>query len=223
MKNDIQSYRNISQHYNHLSEAVKWQKSSLGYFRDRTLAAAYSLIDSYLQTNKAAMLTDIGCGSGRYMLDACERNLSYQGMDPSKIMLQHAAKLSPAACLCQAEITRLPLQSETSDIVICMGLLEHLLQQTYMRAIKEISRIVKPGGLFVFDLRNKFNPFLWWQYRRESKDNYTLRTMTIQEMKKSIESYGFKVRKMEYIPSFACILAPIIVVSAEKKQERYII
>ena len=217
MKNDMESYRHISQHYNHPREAVKWQESSLGYFRDRTLAATFSLIDAYLLTNKAVTLTDIGCGSGRYMIDVCRRNLNYLGIDSSIVMLQHAANLSSKTRLCQAEIIRLPFKSETSDIVICMGLLQHLLQETFMRAVEEIGRVVKPGGLFVFDFRNKLNPLVWWQYRSKSKDNYTLRTMTIQEMKKSTEIYGFSVREMRYIPSFLNILAPIIVVSAQKR------
>jgi len=164
MRNDVESYRYISQHYNREQEAVKWQKESLGYLRDRTLAATFSLIDSYLLTNKSATLTDIGCGCGRYMIDACRRNLNYLGVDSSMVMLQHAANLSSEARLCQAEIIRLPFKSETSDIVICMGLLQHLLQKTFMTAVEEISRIIKPEGLFVFNFRNKLNPFIWWQY-----------------------------------------------------------
>lgn len=98
-----------------------------------------------------ATVLDIPCGTGVYT-DILQ-NLGYDvvGADASWHMLQMADMLRPDAAKLQGDVTRLPLKEDVVDAVISLRLFSHFLPADIVRSLKELRRIVRPGGMIIFD------------------------------------------------------------------------
>ncbi|MFH1314431.1 MAG: class I SAM-dependent methyltransferase [Candidatus Eisenbacteria bacterium] len=96
---------------------------------------------------------DIGCGPGVMVADLLNRGCTVRGIDTSEKMIDLArAKLEKTEGKTRAQfsvgdIENLQFPDADFDAVICMGVLEYLLSDR--RAIKEMARVVKPGGTVI--------------------------------------------------------------------------
>jgi len=104
---------------------------------------------------------EIGCGPGRTILgllekgwrDVCgvdlspgmielaKRNIARAGRDPSRVDLRIAG------------IAALPFEDGAFDSVACVGVMEYIRDEN--AALREIARIMKPGGTLVITVRNR--------------------------------------------------------------------
>jgi len=113
-------------------------------------------------TGKEAVL-DIGCGRGFYLktLITLWPQLKLYGVDLNQKYLNQAKKFlkNPSVRLIKADATRLPFASEFFDRIIASEILEHLADDR--KAIEEVYRILKPGGLVMVTVPNKNYPFFW--------------------------------------------------------------
>jgi malonyl-CoA O-methyltransferase len=95
---------------------------------------------------------DAGCGSGRYMLHACQRGaFRVTGVDLSPEMLERASE-ELSACRSKADIelmqgclTALPVPDAWADITISGLAIGHV--ENLASALAEMSRVTRPGGL----------------------------------------------------------------------------
>jgi SAM-dependent methyltransferase len=55
---------------------------------------------------------------------------------------------------------RLPLRSAALDLVLCLGLLEHLPEPFRRATLEESARVLRPGGLLLVVLNNRSSEFL---------------------------------------------------------------
>lgn len=112
-----------------------------------------------LQPKPGGRIFDLGCGNGYFLLDIRRRlctsvaNLTYVGLDASRHNIENFKKklLSEGAedvhpLLGTAE--RLPIESGTVDVVVSSEVLEHIADKE--SALKEVYRILAPGGTFLF-------------------------------------------------------------------------
>ncbi len=87
-------------------------------------------------------ILDVGCGDG----DFSEYVDDYTGIDidgnGTRVNVEHDS---------------FPFSSNSFDSVIALEVLEHLLD--YRHCMKEIRRVLKPGGVFVASVPNVFAPF----------------------------------------------------------------
>jgi len=129
---------------------------------DNTTACDYQLRDLEIELGLESMhdgdtVLDVGCGLGvalrRY---ASERAIEAHGIDYSGNMIEGAKhRLDEEApelriSFTEASVTELPFEDNTFDVVTShrclMALLEWRLQQD---ALREIHRVLKPGGTLV--------------------------------------------------------------------------
>jgi len=120
----------------------------------------YLTVSELKKHNPEGILLDAGCGPGRLSLDIMRRfpELKIIGLDISRMMLKRAGKNISAykyqdrMHLCKANVLQLPLESDSIDFVVSTLAMHHWPDPE--RALREIHRVLKPGGQFlIVDLR----------------------------------------------------------------------
>ncbi|MFW5680807.1 MAG: bifunctional 2-polyprenyl-6-hydroxyphenol methylase/3-demethylubiquinol 3-O-methyltransferase UbiG, partial [Pseudomonadota bacterium] len=102
---------------------------------------------------------DLGCGGG-FMAEAmAEKGARVTGVDPAKSALEaarrHAAQAGLSIDYVEGVGEDLPLPDEAFDLVVSCDSLEHV--RDLEQVLDEVVRVLKPGGLFLFDTINR-NP-----------------------------------------------------------------
>ena len=116
------------------------------------------LLTERLRAEPAGMrLLDVGCGGGLLAEAFAGLGCTVAGIDPSVPTLAaaraHAATQGLAIDYRHGRGDALPFPDASFDIVTCCDVLEHVddLEAT----IAEISRVLRPGGIFLFDTINR--------------------------------------------------------------------
>ena len=102
---------------------------------------------------------DLGCAGG-FMAEAlAERGAEVMGIDPAAKAIEaaraHAAQTGHQIRYDVGVGEALPYEDAGFDAVVCVDVLEHV--QDLAQVLAEVSRVLRPGGLFLFDTINR-NP-----------------------------------------------------------------
>jgi ubiquinone biosynthesis O-methyltransferase len=100
---------------------------------------------------------DLGCGGGFMSEALASRGADVIGVDVSSnaiaIAMRHAASRGLPIRYLVGSGEDLPLASHCVDCVVCVDVLEHV--DCLDHVLDEISRVLRPGGLFLFDTVNR--------------------------------------------------------------------
>ena len=110
-----------------------------------------SRLDSLLRRSEkfagGRSLLNIGCGNGYLERAAQQKNWKVLSVDPdAKSIARLKTQGIDARC---GMIEALPVNSDSVDVVICTEVLEHLLPDSMESGLKEIRRILVPGGVLI--------------------------------------------------------------------------
>lgn len=127
---------------------------------------------------KNKRILDVGCSYGSLLYNM--NNAGYKkvyGIDINKKFINHGQKKYKiiAENLVHYDGRRIPFPDNSFDVIVSFDVLEHIPNlDSFLK--KEIWRVLKPGGLFIFQtpnkyiniiwvyIDNKFNPFTtWWR------------------------------------------------------------
>lgn len=132
-----------------------------------------SLAEDHLPRSRGIRILDAGCGDGYLLLQLRERLASRSpalyGCDFSVGRLAEAQRRTNGAHVSVANIKALPFSSDCFDLVLCTDVLEHVVEPA--RAVRELTRTVKPGGLLLFAIPHEG----WWQVCRALLLRFPLR------------------------------------------------
>ncbi len=137
---------------------------------DDPVAAAQSLVTRALAPHRVPCVVEAGCGARSHL--AYPDDARVVGVDLLRGQLRRNTSTPHRA---QGDVTALPIRSSSADLVVCWDVLEHLPDP--QRAVAEIARVLRPGGLAVLALPNilslkglvtRFTPWWFhvWVYRR---------------------------------------------------------
>ena len=104
-------------------------------------------------------ILEIGCGGGLICEDLARRGATIIGIDPSQgaleVARQHAQErgLGHAIYYQEGVAEALPYADGSFSAIVCLDVLEHV--QDLAATIKEVARVLAPGGVFVFDTINR--------------------------------------------------------------------
>lgn len=100
---------------------------------------------------------DVGCGGGLLSEAFATLGCDVTGVDRSLPTLaaarSHAERSGLAIRYLEGSAETLPFDAQTFDIVCCCDVLEHVDDPDVV--VREISRLLKPGGAFLFDTINR--------------------------------------------------------------------
>lgn len=130
-------------------------------FRDQTLQTA--------AIRPGEAILDVGCGTGvltRRAGEAAGPAGSSTGIDPAQYMIrvakENAQRLGSRTEFRLAAIEQLPFENARFDVVLSSLMLHHLPSDLKRQGLREVYRVLKPGGRFVVvDFYRPANP-LWW-------------------------------------------------------------
>ena len=124
------------------------------YDLERRLAVIF---DELLTEEMAgARVLDLGCGSGWFSRRAVERGVSLISLDISESLARITNKSTGMPAV-TGEGGLLPFSQQSFDIVVSSEVLEHMDEPA--RGIKEVTRVLKPDGVFVMTTPNRL--WLW--------------------------------------------------------------
>jgi len=153
-------------------------------------------------------LLDIGCGGGVLAEEYAKIGCQVTGIDISEESLAVARAHAQAEGLSieyqSGSATELPFDGGSFEVVSCCDALEHILE--WGQVIAEVSRVLKPDGLFLFDTINrtpqsKVNFIFGLQdfpfTKLFPKDAHVWEMfITPEELKTTIEAHGMRVEGM---------------------------
>jgi ubiquinone/menaquinone biosynthesis C-methylase UbiE len=87
---------------------------------------------------------DAACGTGRHTRRLVERGHEVVGVDATPEMLARARDAVPDTDFRHGDLSDLPLEDASADIVVCALALEHV--EELARPVKELARVARPGG-----------------------------------------------------------------------------
>jgi SAM-dependent methyltransferase len=101
---------------------------------------------------KGADVLDYGCAEGKWSLVAAKTAKHVEGIDISKVAIEHAAEKAAEEGLTNvsfqvADAHHLPFADESFDVVFGSAIIHHLDTE---QSLKEIRRVLKPGGIALF-------------------------------------------------------------------------
>ncbi|WMW26291.1 class I SAM-dependent methyltransferase [Methanolobus sediminis] len=109
--------------------------------------------------SSSSLVLDLGCGNGRFLLPL-SRKYNTIGTDVSATAVRRAREYlsksnvgsdKRAECLASS-ITSIPFSDNSFDAILCLGVLQHLLEDERKQAISEIKRVMKSGAIFVLEV-----------------------------------------------------------------------
>lgn len=113
------------------------------------------MLSDFMENGK---IIDIGCGTGEMLQVLEEHKFNPFGLDYSFKMLREISKENAGEKypLINGDTENLSFKDESFDGIICAGVIEYLNDDK--KALKEIARVLKPGGFAIITLSNRLSP-----------------------------------------------------------------
>jgi SAM-dependent methyltransferase len=108
-------------------------------------------ISNLLVRNECKRILDLGCGTGRHLIYLAEKGFELYGLDSSPtglaVILQKLYKKNLTAHLSLHDILDLPYEDNFFDALISIQVIHHNKTNNIRRTIREISRVLREGGI----------------------------------------------------------------------------
>jgi SAM-dependent methyltransferase len=159
-------------------------------------------------------VVDCGMGPGRLLAELERSGWLVSGIDISGEMVALARERLPGRSdrLLQGSIESMPFPSRRFDAAVCTGVLEYV--EDIPRALGEVSRVLRPGGLFVVSMPNSRAIGTFWRHQvvyvaaRALKARLPFGSpiplprpgrLSLPNLKRLLDAAGFEVERVEYM------------------------
>lgn len=153
--------------------------------------------------NPKAKIIDIGCGTGKGLELLKQKGFTkLYGADISPEMLKKAnQRLKQTAVLKQASVEKLPFKNNTFDIATNTEAFHHFPNPE--KAIKEIHRALKQGGLFYLADINFYSKTIHWLFKKLEPGH--VKIYSKKEFTQLFKQAGFEIIEQKRISLFAIL------------------
>lgn len=135
------------------------EKSLYGLIHQQRRAVALSWIDG-LNLSRDSRILEIGFGAGLLAVDLASRGFKVDGIDSNQAMVGLAQRqtadvgVADRVSLSQGDAQAIGFPSASFGLVVALGVLPFL--RSPLAAIREMARVVEPGGFVLFSNDNRY-------------------------------------------------------------------
>lgn len=117
----------------------------------------FDLVETHLRNCR---FLDLGIGAGRTTGHVLKLTENYIGIDYVPEMVEAAKRRFPGVDLRTADARRIDVFEDASfdAIMFSFNGLDTLTEEDRLKILREVSRLLKPGGLFIFSAHNRSKP-----------------------------------------------------------------
>ncbi|MBT3419219.1 MAG: class I SAM-dependent methyltransferase [Candidatus Magasanikbacteria bacterium] len=115
-------------------------------------------------------ILDVGCGNGRLSMLFSDKDISYTGVDQSENLITLARSRYEDKTFVVEDICTLSFLDNSFDALYAVAVICHIPPQLQKQVIKEMFRVLRPGGCFIMTNWNAFNG---WVQDKVTKGKYT--------------------------------------------------
>ena len=202
-RHDVTAY-DVADHYDDAYFAdLAARYRTRNRFARRRIANVFAL----LQEVEGAVLLDLGCGMGTFAIEAAARGAFAIGVDPAPAAVRSARGVAAAeqarnAAFVRADAAMLPVACGAADVVLAADLTEHLDDVTLARILREAGRTLRAGGRLVLYTPDRHHLFERLRVRGVMKqDPSHIGVRSAAEVRAAVETAGFVVREVRWLPS----------------------
>jgi 2-polyprenyl-6-hydroxyphenyl methylase/3-demethylubiquinone-9 3-methyltransferase len=144
-------------------EGEKWWQSDFSLnlikaiFNPVRVNYAKNILETIKINSEKINALEVGCGGGILTEEIAKMGFITTGIDPSvqslNIAIKHAKESNLKIKYEKGTGENLPFQNNSFDVVFCCDVLEHV--RDLPKVISEISRVLKNGGIFIYDTFNR--------------------------------------------------------------------
>lgn len=198
---------------------------SSGFLSDRVRDELIAETNSY-----GGDLLEIGCGEGMFLKEMVsggknKKNklvgleLFFKMLERTKYVLGNDREHIDFV---QAGGENMPFKDGSFDRAVCVNIFYNIPTMGLIEAIiKEAGRVLRDRGVFIFEIRNKYNPFMFLLYRwvgtyDTSIGDLPLNTYFYHKIRGLLRKHNLKVvsKKGIFIPFW--FLSPVFIIVARK-------
>lgn len=146
--------------------SIEYEQNIPTHIQNRLIKRKIDAMDHWLTTlsdQKHASGLDVGCGQGWYASEMAGRGYQIYACDsslPQTFQAQRHTQMNGVRVdLSAADARGLPFADDTFDFAFSVNVLHHITPyRARYDAVREVVRVIKPGGLFLLQEINTVNP-----------------------------------------------------------------
>lgn len=178
---------------------------------DMNLKRRVHTILKKLEVRNNDVVLDCGCGDGLFLealSELSDCHLHGFELDEKELRLAQQHLTGKQVKLILGDLLQLPYRDSSFDKIYCTEVLEHVVDDR--KALQELKRVLKKGGLLIVTVPNHNYPFLWdpinkileFLFKRHIQNGFWAgiwnkhpRLYYLSEIRTLIESFGFRVKE----------------------------
>ena len=153
--------RRTEEHFDEIAES--YEQEIPEHVRQRLLGRKVQYMRNALPPAASLHGLDIGCGHGWYACEMARAGYDMVAIDQSQVQIamaqRHAQAQNVQCTFRHADATKLPFDDATFDFIYAINVLHHVVEAGgQLQVLREIVRVLKPGGVFFLQEVNTRNP-----------------------------------------------------------------
>lgn len=189
----------------------KWETEEFFKTGESDIQVTMNSLESIGIPIKKTRALDFGCGVGRLTQALSSYFERVDGVDIASKMIEHAKRLnSKQNCFFHqnSQLNLLLFENKSFDLIISFLTLQHMKKSFVFKYLKEFSRLLKPRGIFVFNIPSKIKKInlgkiitprflirIIYKIKKESlMEMYTIKKENIIDV---LRESGFEIIKIE--------------------------
>jgi len=181
-----------------LQDPVRQRFGEPNFFFERKLILLRALYEQYAGPTQSATWLDVGCGEGTLLQMGKKYFSDVSGCDISAGMIQACEGVNVRN---QSSPRQIPFTDNTFDLVTAVCVYHHVELGDRVTLMADISRVLKPRGLFCMIEHNPINPITQLIVRRSPIDSHA-HLLTAGKARRLVRSAKMKVLATRYFLYF---------------------